>query len=258
MGTIVEKFNYTKTHIDRLKDLTQETVLEKAVDKVEENYGEGDNWKPEPDWWDIDKILEEDTEDYPAKMIVLLTDGIDEMSFNMNVTNKIAKIKTSDGAEYTESATHIWNKIKDKECSIGYKTRYYIIYFSDTSSISYFTELPCASNNSYKFSNLYIVVKNLDLTIQTGSGTSWFNKNYLFEYMKCINSTVTSNDYFANNNYNLKKIDSITLTNGNRAFMGCGSLIEVGEITLSTTVTSLEYMFSRCLFDKENPWYGYL
>lgn len=37
MGTIVEKMNYTKTQVDRLKDLTNETVLENVVNNVEAN-----------------------------------------------------------------------------------------------------------------------------------------------------------------------------------------------------------------------------
>ena len=41
MGSLVEKVNYAKIQIDRLKDLTNEGVLEDVVDKIEQNYGQG-------------------------------------------------------------------------------------------------------------------------------------------------------------------------------------------------------------------------
>lgn len=85
-------------------------------------------WQPNPTWWDIEKILEEDTEDIGTggKCIFLLTHADD--STQLEFTRWFYKIKTSDGATYTDNALHVWDKSKDKECNLGYKTRYIIGY----------------------------------------------------------------------------------------------------------------------------------
>lgn len=241
MGTIVEKMNYTKAQIERLKVLTNERVLESVVDNVQNNYRKGNDWQPREDWWDIDTILKNDREDFPGKMIVLLTDGVDSSTFKMNGTNKIAKVKTSDGAEYTETATHMWDKSLDKVCGVGYKTRYYIVYFSDVVATIYYDELPSAMGK--QFSNLYMIVKDMDLMVNAGSGSSWFNSNNLLEYVKCVNSLLKTGYFFASNNNSLRKVERVSAVNAERLFAWCSSLVEVKEIDLLPSVTSLGYIF---------------
>lgn len=216
-----------------------------TIDSIEQN---ADGWKPDPDWWDIDKILAEDTEDYPAKMIILLTDGLDEMTFKMNATNKIAKIKTSDGAEYTETATHNWNASKDKECYLGYKTRYYIVYFSDTSAAVNYDDLPLANN----FSILYMILKNLQLTVgATISYQSWLQNHIYLENIKFINSTLTElNGYLLRGNSFLSEIDMSKVFITNKAlncFLSCENLRDMRGLNIREDMTvNLESMFRDC------------
>ncbi len=85
-------------------------------------------WQPEPDWWDIKTILKNDTENYAHKFIVLSTDG----SPTWIASNSSGvRMKTSDGGNYNLSSTpitHTWDRMQDKPCSKGYKTRYCIFY----------------------------------------------------------------------------------------------------------------------------------
>lgn len=204
-------------------------------------------WEPEADWFDIETILENDTENYPAKMIILLTDGLDEMTFTMNTSNHIAKIKTSDGAEYTQTSTHSWDISKDKKCSLGYKTRYYIVYFNSTSATIRYNQLPLAQN---KFSNLFIIVQNLELTSSADSNTSWLNNHLLLESIKLNNSKLIENKDGAllNNNKSLVDIDASKIyinKSGNRCFAGCSSLETVDGINIADNANGATSMFQN-------------
>lgn len=212
-------------------------------------------WKPQKDWWDIDSILENDAEDYPAKMIYLLNDYRDTTNFVINTTNKIAKIKTSDGAEYTESAEHTWDKTKDKACSFGYKTRYVIVYFSDENV--YMTSL----NNGGFYTNgafiqeidstaIYVIWKNLRINYnQTGSRSFFFNY-WSLEYVKQINSyfSITNQGYIFNGCYNLigTNLKFENATSGYYRFMACRNLREIENIDYSN-YTNAGYIFSNCV-----------
>ena len=105
-------------------------------------------WERPSDWWDTKTILanaEPIDGLYPA-YLVLIDDYEDTTSFSKATTahQKLQHdgILTSDGAWYTDTDfTHTWDKTKDKECSLGYKTRYFIVYVTDakahgTTSIS--------------------------------------------------------------------------------------------------------------------------
>ncbi len=96
----------------------------------------GDGWRPQEDWIDIDEVLANDREEYPAKAIVLMRDAEDMTE----VTDRggspfgnFRKCRTSDGVEYTDKVfRHFWDRGKDKECGLGYKTRYMIFYYDTT------------------------------------------------------------------------------------------------------------------------------
>ncbi len=91
-------------------------------------------WRPRSDWWDIDRILEEDTEDFPAKMIVLLCDS--------SVMQRVSlcgacKVVMSDGAEFVADGVHRWDVTRDKACGLGYKTRFMIRYYESGGDFEY-------------------------------------------------------------------------------------------------------------------------
>ncbi|MCC8062973.1 MAG: leucine-rich repeat domain-containing protein, partial [Rikenellaceae bacterium] len=85
-------------------------------------------WQPNPTWWDIETILEQDTRDYKYKSIYLLNDTLPVVHFAGAVA-----YATSDGKFYTESGCeHVWDVSQDKHClidgEVAYSTRYVIIY----------------------------------------------------------------------------------------------------------------------------------
>lgn len=143
--------------------------LAETIASIEKSDG---GWKPLLDWFDIEKILEEDTEEYEAKMIWLITDRDDTLTLNMEWgrnANHTVKIKTSDNAEYISNLknfSHTWNKEYDKNCELGYKTRYLIIYFNTT-------ELNWYAPTFYGYV-LYCICKNMHI-----STNDW---RYMFPY----------------------------------------------------------------------------
>ena len=116
-------------------------------------------WTPDPLWWDIETIIQNDTNegeyawlDECGKMIVLYNDVDNTISFS--VCNKTVSqdgrsffaVKTSDGQIYTNtsntysdgtSMTHTWDRSKDKQSSnFDKKTRYAIFYKDKTLKVN--------------------------------------------------------------------------------------------------------------------------
>lgn len=222
-----------------------------AIRAIETGGGSSDEWQPQPDWWDIDKILAEDTEDYPAKMIVLFTDENESTVFN-HITGAV-KLKLSDGTSYdfTQAINHTWDTSKDKECSFGYKTRYYIVYFSSTEiTLTYTSFLTYRSDVTNSL--LYVILKNLDAKLIHASGNTYFNYNNLLEKVKCINSIITTNGQSLNTCPSLVEIDNVNVSNGFYNFFGDGSLKKINSLSFETTNKSMGYMFGSTLFTEIN------
>lgn len=85
-------------------------------------------WKPHEDWWDIKKIVEEDTENYPAKVIVLMDDMTRKQSVTQNDFFNADKIVYSDGQVLSAKGDVYVGESGMKECQEGYKTFYCILY----------------------------------------------------------------------------------------------------------------------------------
>lgn len=94
-----------------------------------------DEWQPNPNWWDIEQILNDDTRDYAGKAAVLVSAGYGDSIIKFKGYDGIKAIATSDGAFYsyadngTETITHVWDTTKDKDDGNGNKTRWLIFYF---------------------------------------------------------------------------------------------------------------------------------
>lgn len=201
--------------------------LSSAIESIEQGSGD---WQPQEDWFDIETILENDTEDYPAKMIILLSDKNDSLTLNIISMNKIAKIKTSDGAEYTASSIHTWDKTKDKECSLHYKTRYIMIYFNDTNANFGYDIFGWSST----LSALYIIMKNIELTASTHGTGNWLSGQNLLEIIKFNNSTLIACDRTFANNKSLVNIDlsHITIKGGATTFTNCYNITKMNIISM--------------------------
>ena len=176
-------------------------------------------WQPESDWWDIDSILENDTEDYPAKMICLLS--------NSNKSTTIygwyaSKIVTSDGTEYADVKTnisHTWNAEYDKECSLGYKTRYIIYYFDNENIIN--------GDKRFPIETLYCILKNMTINPATEVWhTHFFRDCATVECMKCVNTRFKTHP----------------------SFEGCSSLIKVEGLSYESYLAGAPiYSGCKCL-----------
>ncbi len=185
-----------------------------------EGIGQGSTeWKPELDWWDIDSILENDTEDYPAKMICLLSDSNTKTTiYGWNAS----KIVTSDGAEYVNVVAdiqHTWDASKDKVCSLGYKTRYIIYYFENEEIID--------GNKRFSTEILYCILKNMRINPKTEVWNSHFFRNCtILEYVKCVNTRFKTHP----------------------SFEGCSSLIKVEGLSYESYLAGAPiYSGCKCL-----------
>lgn len=217
--------NFCTDIADSIREQTGETgrilasEFDTKIKSITRGEGSSDEWQPQPDWWDIDSILENDTEDYPAKIIFLLSDAA-------NITNfqslKATKIVCSDGTTYEPNDTivwydHVWDITKDKKCSLGYKTRYIIFYFTNT-VVDVGNIKLCGSKYASLHQILYGVVK----------GFTNFKSRYILdglcnlEMMKYID-TINGADMLVIGNCN-KLIDIIGYKNNNLQHIHGGSL----------------------------------
>lgn len=202
-------------------DTYKVSEMAEAIENIPSGGEEG--WKPQPDWWDIDSILEEDVEDYAGKIICLLNDS--------NVISNIygwnaSKIITSDGANYTpasnQNISHTWDVSKDKPCSIGYKTRYVIYYFQNKTISNQYTYSKIPSDT------LYCIFKNVNINVPSNYANGVFQNSSLLQYIKGINSS-----------FNMLILN------------GCISLVDYSGFDILEKITSQQMLFNNCRRLKE-------
>lgn len=171
--TTAEKLNYLLETKNQIKNaitgkgvsISDTDPFRSYASKIGQIEGEGssgsntDDWQPEPDWFDIESILENDTESYTRKAIFLLTDELDDSMTNFTISG-FEKYKLSDGQEFVTTQdlviTNIFDVTKDKVCNKGYKTRYVIGYTNSDNSIQIKVPINCISlvfdNIKFKYS----------------------------------------------------------------------------------------------------------
>lgn len=198
-------------------------------------------WQPHPDWWDIETVLMNDTENYAGKWICLIPNVEKTTTFTVN--SNIVAYKTSDGSMYTSTTTHTWDETKDKDCSDGYKTRY-IIYYSNSEN----------SPTNTQFDSYYVNVLSLYIifNINIVYGYYFLRNFYLLQSFKFINNknfNTTTMSNFCNNNYSLKKIpDNLytsNVTNFNQFCYYCYSLKIAPSLDFSNA-TNLSSLYGYC------------
>ena len=113
-----------------------------CIDTITGGGASSDEWQPNPNWWDIKKILDEDTRDYPGKVGAIIY-AIENVSDFQLSSSGMTAVATSDGAFYTyadngANVSHNWDTSKDKDDGRGLKTRWVIYYYTtDTTSDSF-------------------------------------------------------------------------------------------------------------------------
>lgn len=214
------------------------------------------DWERPSDWWDTKTILANaEPRDglYPA-YIVLIDDYEDTTSFS-KATIAHQKLQhdgilTSDGAWYTDADfTHTWDKTKDEACSLGYKTRYFIVYVTDakahdTTSIkpelAYFRCLEVIWGN----------VNKIDVTFSTSTNSSNFTYGnvYLlnFETLNTCLAVNISSSYTFSDCINLRNVYLPTLdrmSTGSNHFSHCDKLkkLEIPELETLNTQNRIAY-----------------
>lgn len=271
---IAEKSNYLLETKNQIKNaitekgvsVTDTDSFRSYADKIREIGSGGssttEDWKPEADWFDIEKILEEDTEDYAQKIICLLTDELDDGA-TINTVKGGEKYKLSDGQVIEQLAstdldiTTLFDTTKDKECSKGYKTRY-IIYYSNASSMNItlpnnviYTIFSGVVYNARIFSSKKVLqaVKFINSNYTNTNADMMFNGCYLLQSVSGLNTEeVTNMRSMFSSCYSLRSIPTLNtskVTNMSSMFSSCYSLKRITELNTSK-VTDMSSMFSFC------------
>lgn len=210
-------------------------------------------WEPDPNWQDIETILEQDTEEYPAKMIVLLNG--DSATMDLQHANFY---RMSDGVTYTDvlgtqTITHTWDTSLDVYTDTGACTRYVIYYFSDPYVTSRNSYIP--SNGIYAISKgVSWIYTNTSITTTAPLNTYALAYNKpLLECLKIKEATFercTSLYRWCSNSEKLKRVDidfgnlnAVTFPRG--MFSNCSSLNEV-NFTNIQNFSTFDRMFESC------------
>ncbi len=273
LNYLIETKNAIKTAIqNKGVSVTNEDTFRNYAEKISSipQTVKADDWKPEADWWNIEEILENDTEDYEAKVILLLTDELDNTGILQEIKG-FSKYKLSDGQVFTPqnytqtvNITDIFDTTKDKECSKRYKTRYIIGYFNSQSSTTMF----------FPANTLAIIIDG----IKSGNNTCFQNKQYL-QYVKFKNlilpsaslnsmfihdvrlqkvegleniSNMNNENFISYNsmfsdNTSLKKAPYLEISDDSTVismFYGCVSLIDISNVNMGENISNITSIIS--------------
>lgn len=200
-------------------------------------------WQPHPDWWDIKTILENDSQPgYTARYVFLLSDSSNTIDFPGTGDALVdgTAWKTSDGQFYTSATTHTWNKVYDKACALGYKTRYVIVY-KEARDIS-------ISHRTLNTLYLYLDDCNI-LSCVCGGSSAPYNK--ILQSVDMSSNTTGALNCFPNYAFSsCNSLYSISVPSGAKsinvsAFAYCYSL---QSITVPLSVASIgNSAFASCL-----------
>ena len=237
----------------------------------------GGGWQRPNDWWDTEDIIrnaqdiEQDGVTYHPTYIMLLP--------NTDISTTMSKTASGNASQgdafvfsdepdtlYVGNQTHTWDVSKDKPCSLGYSTRYVIVYMINTelnANIDFKTDVkvmemivdkltvPTSSSKQIIIqSNKYILnfkcTENTNMT--TISGSSAF---YSCSSLTSINlpalTTISGSSAFSNC-FSLTSINlpALTTISGGSAFYSCSSLV---SFLFYNTFTSLlqPQQFTGCV-----------
>lgn len=150
----------------REKDGTTEPISAIDIpDRIRFLPNDNSGWMPNENWFDIESILENDTEDCAGMTISLIYDFNDTTRIFRNGAS-CYKIKLSDGGEIIPTKAihdYTWNTDYDKDSGNGYSTRYIINYYNTRE---------CALPQSQLFvhdGTLAMIWKELDISCNTGA-----------------------------------------------------------------------------------------
>ena len=214
----------------------------------------GGGWQRPNDWWDTETILknaqdiEQDGVTYHPTYIMLLPNT--DISTTMS---KAASGNASRGDAFIFSdepdnlyvggdQTHTWNVSKDKPCSLGYKTRYVIVYMINA-------ELN--ANIDFK-SNVKVMEMIVDkLTVPTSSNKQIIiqSNKYILNF-KCTENTniitISGSAFSSCSSLTSINLPLLTTISGSNVFNDCPSLTSINLPALTTISGSgiFQYCYS--------------
>lgn len=268
LNYLIETKNQIKTAIqNKGVSIANDDTFRSYANKISQISGSSsDEWQPEPDWWDIKSILENDSEESVQKAIFLLSDSQSSSS----KIRGFEKYKLSDGQIIESSAdnelnlTNLFDASVDKVCSKGYKTRYIIAYFNhidtpitklispDNSIYIIFSKIKYKADVYGSFKNKYMLqavefINNCEYLLN--SAAQLFQQCYCLQKVSGLDiSNITNTSAMFGYCYSLKTNPILDMSNISMPplmFKQCYSLKEISELDLSNTTNALE-LFSDC------------
>ena len=209
-----------------------------------------DEWQPNPNWWDIKKILDEDTRDYAGKVGVILYNFNDVSDFMLSSSGMTA-VATSDGAFYSyadngENVSHYWDTTQDKDDGRGCKTRWVIYYYTkDTTGDSF-------RQTVTKFGWAYNYIAYLVLKINCTSGSVFCSQQRLLEAIDTVGCSISGTDFnsFCYSCNSLIKLpdglDTSKGTNFSNFCSGCHSLTKLPDVLDTSKGTNFSSFCFNC------------
>ena len=203
------------------------------IRKISTMYRCEHDWMYDPLWWDVKKILEEDTEPYEYKYIILSKDRPDD-----SLISRSDMAKTSDGSVYYNTSTaiyHRWNNNYDKRSNCDFNTRYTIYYNNNYPKTAF-------SNANREFNYAILIVFNFDIIVADDNSTTHGN-----DYIN-LPSTIAFNFRFLDfiNGKCIRNYTKNTTDNTKGLFRNCTRLENINGKIICEDNSSLFYAFSNC------------
>ena len=259
--------------INEVKQQIKQSIIDKGVavadtdpfsayaGKIGQISGGGstptDEWQPNPNWWDIRKILDEDIRDYAGKVGVILYNFNDVSDFRLSSSGMTA-VATSDGAFYSYannggSVSHNWDTTQDKDDGRGFKTRWVIYYYTtDTTSDSF-----KYYDNKYGWADNLIAY--LVLRINLANGSSFCQNQQLLEAIDNVGHNINGTNFngFCGSCYSLVKLPDVLDTSNGTNFSsfcsGCYSLVKLPDGLDTSNGTNFNGFCRECYSLRELP-----
>ena len=201
----------------------------------------GGGWQRPNDWWDTETILknaqdiEKDEITYHPTYIMLLP--------NTDVSTTMSKAASGNASQgdafifsdepdtlYVGNQTHTWDVSKDKPCSLGYKTRYVIVYMINA-------ELNASIDFKSNVKVMEMIVDKLTVPTSSSKQIIIYSNKYILNF-KCTEntniSTISSSAFSSCDSLTSINLPLLTTISGSSAFSSCYSLTSINLPTLTT------------------------
>lgn len=248
-GNIASAYTAASGKGATLPDVQNSANLAGCIDTITGGGGEpAEEWQPNPNWWDIRKILDEDTRDYAGKVGVILYNFNDVSDFTLSSSGRTA-VATSDGAFYSyadngANVSHNWDTTQDKDDGRGFKTRWAIYYYTTNTTGDTFAG--DSAGMGWTHNNIAYLVLRINW-----AGQNLCAENYLLEGIDNVGFVANGSfRYCCSNCYSLQKLpdnlDTSRATTFNNFLQNCYSLRKLPDVLDTSKGTSFISFCEAC------------